>query len=142
MMFISLLIKRRDNLFGVDGLSEGHTDLLDCLGDLQANGCFTYGTGNDPTSAFSEMARSAWLGSMDYDDYCYDIFDLSNTDTKDKVSEYLKRSGFSLDLIERSFRQSKPSLTVQLRQLQNQVEASTKAAAFREDRLRKLHGSD
>lgn len=138
-MFISLLIKRKDSLFGVDGTGEGHTDLLDCLGDLQDHGCFAYGTGNDPVSAFSEMARSAWLGSMDYDDYCYDIFDLHNTDTRNKVSEYLKRSGFGLDLIERSFRGTKPSLTVQLRQLQSQVGGLTRAAIYREERL---HNSD
>jgi hypothetical protein len=106
-MFIALLINRIDPLFGADGTSEGHTNLGGLLCDLQNHGCFSYGTGTDPSLAFGDMARCAWLGSFDYDDFCYDIFDLSNPETRDEVEEYLKRSGYSLDLIERNCREIK-----------------------------------
>jgi len=106
-MFIALLINRMDPLFGEDGTSEGQTNLSGVLCDLQDYGCHTYGTGTDSTRAFADMARSAWLGSRSYDDFCYDIFDLSNPETRNEVDEYLKRSLLSLDLIERNCREIK-----------------------------------
>jgi hypothetical protein len=106
-MFISLLINRIDPLFGEYGTSEGRTNLSGVLCDLQDHGCHTYGTGTGLTSAFADMARSAWLGSRSYDDFCYDIFDLSNETSRNEVEEYLKRSGYSLDLIERNNREIK-----------------------------------